>query len=77
MDKSHKQTARYQMCSYKSWDEFHEQIQVAFKDPNKKDATQQKLEQPKQGMMLATEFFIDFEECKAPLDRTMMARSHY
>ena len=51
--------------SYKNWDEFCEQVKVAFRDHNKKDAAQWKLEQLKQGTRLAAEFFIEFEECKA------------
>ena len=51
--------------SYKNWDEFCEQVKVAFRDHNKKDAAQWKLEQLKQGTRSATEFFIEFKECKA------------
>ena len=35
---------------YASWEEFRVQLIAAFKDPNKKEAVQQKLEQLKQGI---------------------------
>ena len=35
---------------YASWEEFRAQLITAFKDPNKKEAAQQKLEQLKQGI---------------------------
>ena len=41
------------------------QLITAFKDPNKKQAVQQKLEQLKQGIQPATEFFVESEEYKA------------
>jgi Retrotransposon gag protein/Zinc knuckle len=50
---------------YTSWEEFRAQLIMAFKDPNKKEAAQQKLEQLKQGIRPAAEFFVEFEEYKA------------
>ena len=43
---------------------FRAQLIIAFKDPNKKEAAQQTVEQLKQGIQLAAEFFIKFEEYK-------------
>ena len=40
-------------------------LTVAFHNPNKNEAAQQKLEQLKQGIKLATEFFVEFEEHKS------------
>ena len=47
--------------TYKDWNEFHAQSLTAFRDPNKKEAVQQKLEQLKQRISLVAEFFIEFE----------------
>ena len=41
------------------------QLLTAFHDPNKKEATQQRLKQLKQGTKPATEFFVEFEENKS------------
>ena len=41
------------------------QLLTAFHDPNKKEATQRRLEQLKQGTKPATEFFVEFEENKS------------
>ena len=49
-------------CTYNDWNEFHMQLLAAFRDPNKKETAQQKLEQLKQGIRSVAEFFIEFEE---------------
>ena len=41
------------------------QLLAAFRDPNKKEVAQQKLEQLKQGIRPVAEFFIEFEEHKS------------
>jgi Retrotransposon gag protein len=51
--------------TYKDWNEFRTQLLMAFKDPNKKEAAQWRLEQLKQGTRPATEFFVEFEELKS------------
>jgi len=50
---------------YASWEEFRAQLIMAFKDPNKKEEVQQKLERLKQGIRPVAEFFVKFEEYKA------------
>ena len=49
------------MRYYASWEEFRAQLITALKDPKMKEAAQQKLEQLKQGIQPAGEFFIEFE----------------
>jgi hypothetical protein len=49
---------------YEEWEEFRTQLLAAFRDPNKKEAAQQKLDGLKQGTRPAAEFFVEFEEYK-------------
>ena len=51
--------------TYKDWNEFCIQLLMAFRDPNKKEVAQQKLEQLKQGIRPVAEFFVEFEEYKS------------
>jgi hypothetical protein len=51
--------------TYKDWDTFRTQLLTAFRDPNKKEAAQRRLEQLKQGTKPAAEFFVEFEENKS------------
>ena len=52
-------------CIYNDWNEFCIQLLAAFRDPNKKEVAQQKLELLKQGIRLVAEFFVEFEEHKS------------
>ena len=51
--------------TYNDLNEFCMQLLVAFRDPDKKEVAQQKLEQLKQGIRPVAEFFVEFEEYKS------------
>ena len=51
--------------TYEDWDTFRAQLLTAFRDLNKKEAAQRRLDQLKQGTRLAAEFFVEFEEHKS------------
>ena len=50
--------------TYKDWNKLHTQLLTAFRDPNKKEAAQQKLKQLKQETRPVTKFFVEFGEHK-------------